>query len=330
MKHKAKRCVLHIGVAKTGSTAIQVSLQAGADRLAKAGVLYPSQAQNHKFLVSLFRKNPERLDFHRVKRKTPEKVARLNARARAMLAAEIDRTRPHTLLLSSEHCVLLARDEVAALKSYLESLAEQVQVHAYARHPGYQVSSMMQERIKGGARRISDLRAEPPYVRYQKVLGTFATVFGPGAMHVRAFPGDPPERRDVVQDFLEWTGLWDADNPVASVRANESLSWPAVLIADAMSGFAPKSSASRAGHKYLSQIVGPRLVVDREIMQAVLAVAQPELDYLAREWGLDLPGPPDTPDPADSPEMFGPDTIRAIARVLNDLALEVRQGQKKP
>lgn len=329
MKHKAKRCVLHIGVAKTGSTAIQVSLEAAADQLAMAGVLYPSQAQNHKFLVSLFRRDPERLDFHRVKRKSPEKVARFNARARATLAAEIDRTRPTTLLLSSEHCALLTRDELGSLRVYLESLAEQVHVYAYVRHPGYQISSMMQERIKGGTRRIDDLRTDPPYVKYQRVLNRFTAAFGSDAMHVRAFPGDPPARRDVVQDFLEWIGLWDDDNPVASVRANESLSWPAVLIADAMSSFAPKSSTSRAGHKYLNQITGPRLVVDPASMQAVLAVAQPELDYLEREWGLILPGPEDISDPVDPPEMFGPDTIRAIAKVLNNLALEVRQSKKK-
>ena len=46
------RIILHIGMPKAGSTALQAALAAARRPLGKAGVLYPKGAFNHNFLVA--------------------------------------------------------------------------------------------------------------------------------------------------------------------------------------------------------------------------------------------------------------------------------------
>lgn len=320
---KADTCILHIGVPKTGSTSIQKSLFEASGQLAERGFLYPTVQRVHKFLVSTAMETPEKFDVHRQLGRDNKAAQEHDAQLCAQLGREMADRRPHTLVLSAEHCVLLKLSEVSRLRDYLLTLAQEVQVYAYARHPGYQLPSLIQEQVKNGARRLSELREAPPFMRYQSILGKFVDVFGKDAMHLRAFPGDPPWRSDVVRDFLDWTGIWTDEDPVASLRANESLSATALVLADALSELAPKFSGRRAAQPFLNRIEGPKMAVDSELLSALLEIAAPEIAYLEDNWGLTLAAP--EPGAPDHQDLFGPDSVRSVVQLINDLALELRR-----
>lgn len=327
--HIAERCILHVGPAKTGTTALQASLYQARDTLLAHGCLYPSISPNHKFIIGRFAQTPERFGFHRVVSNTAEDIQRHNAAQMRRFETEFETTRPRVLLLSSEHMIMLRPAEIVDLAAYLHSKAQQVEVCLYARHPAYQMPSRIQEGVKGGARRLQDLTAEDlPAIRYQKQIAKFQKAFGKDAIRVYPFPGDPPERRDIVADFLDRTGIAPGAD-IETVSSNESLSGAAMLIADALSASADKFSGQRAGHRHLGALKGPKMRFSPDLIREAVENARPELDYLADEWGITFPDPVLPEATAQPGELFTQDAIISIAELLNTLALKLQDAEKR-
>lgn len=322
----ARNCFLHIGPAKTGTSAIQASLRKAAGTLHDRGFHYPGQERNHIFMASAFLEEPGKLQYNLAAGRTdPAAIAAHHAAALQTFEDELAASGCQSVIISSEHLSTLGPDGIARLRDWLAPRFAQIRVICYARSPVLQMPSRLQQTVKIGRQRLEQALKSPPVTRYQALIEPWVAVFGRAAVDVRAFPGDPPERRDVVEDFLRAVGAWSETDEIEVIPANPSLSGAGLLIADALNGLAPRGDDSRALQKYLGRIGGPKYLPDANLVARVLRQTAPDLAYLERDWGITFPDPVS----AETEELFDRAAIESIAALLNDLAVGVETAGVK-
>ena len=217
-----RRCIIHIGMHKTGSTSIQASLQGFSDdRFLYANL---GNVPNHSLAIhSLFAAHPARHRMHR-KRDAAAMQAYLTG-MRTDLERAIAAAQNRTLLLSGEGISGLSPPDLVRLHDYFRARFDELVIVGYARPPAAFMGSAFQERIKGGSTKL-DL--EQIYRAYETRFVKFDDIFGREHVHLwkfepRAFPGNC-----VVRDLCK---RLDISLPLERiVRRNESLSRQAVAL----------------------------------------------------------------------------------------------------
>jgi hypothetical protein len=315
-------CYVHIGPPKTATTSIQRTLSRNTDLLEADSIHYPRLEVKHQFLVSRFMKDPESFDYNVNHGRAGPEIERHHQEAMSRFETEAERSGCRILVLSSEHLVLLESDDVDALHRYLRTLASDIRVVLYARHPLAAVASNMQELIKNGECRLADFSERTPFTGFKTLIPRWADVFGRQAMVIRAFDRDALIGGDPVDDFLAVIGFSGTSGLQRIESLNESLSAPALLIADALAGIAPKFSEARARTDYLYRIKGPAFVPPEHVLENTKRHARPHLEYLREEWGIELK----EPEPKDAASVvFTNEAIHSIALLLNELSPERRR-----
>src|SRR5438093_474947 len=96
-----RRCIIHIGPHKTGSTSIQKTLYL---ELVDQGFGYAKlgRANQGTLIHSIFSKASRTLPFHRQRARTDDEIEDYNLSARAMLEESIARTEGRNLIISGE------------------------------------------------------------------------------------------------------------------------------------------------------------------------------------------------------------------------------------
>jgi hypothetical protein len=221
-----RRCVLHLGTEKTGTTSLQRFLALNRERLLAQGVLVPvslvppdeAGGLNHSDLVALALADWRLDDSLRRARGIADAaaLARFRAGSTAALAAEFA-TAPAgctTLLLSSEHCHsrMLLLHEFAALQGFLAPWVERFELIVYLRPQHELALSQAAMRLLDGEAEVPLLpgvaaEENPAYFDYARLLARWAAIFGRGAL--RPVPYTPADLAggDVIDDFAARAGL---------------------------------------------------------------------------------------------------------------------------
>ena len=195
------RLVLHVGMAKSGSTAIQRGLQQLHDPLLAAGYLYPKglQTSHNQSSLIVAAVPPEKLPRYFLPRYEgqPDRIAHDFAQWIDGIRAAAERHRPKALLMSGETLFELARPEqFEKLAAVLRSLADTIEIVAYLRRPSDFYFASVQQILR------ADHRVRPlAPVAYRAPLEGFAAIAD--RLHVfkydRAlFPGG-----DALRHFVE-------------------------------------------------------------------------------------------------------------------------------
>lgn len=198
------RTVLHIGMPKTGSTALQNCLRASRESLAAAGVLYPDNPpgcgfNNHRLLVfgyTPFGRLPRHVRRH-------AEYTRQNHRETyreflGHVAGQVAERQPEVMVLSSE--TLFRRPTLRvrrALRAALLPQAERVDVAVYLRRPSDYYLSNLQQRLRNSWD-VGPLWVPP----MAAILRGYAAAFGAEAVKPRLFERGALRDGDVVADFL--------------------------------------------------------------------------------------------------------------------------------
>jgi hypothetical protein len=213
-----RRCIVHIGMHKTGSTSIQQSLHRFSDERFMYAAL--DDASNHSVaMYSAFSSNPEKHHLHRHRGRDAASVRAYASRMREALDRCAAQAGGRTLVISGEDISVLARFDVLRMRDYLRARFDEVEIVAYVRSPGEFIASSFQERVKGGSIGFDPRQM---YRNYEKTFAKFDDVFGRQHVQLRKF--DPSGFPDgcAVRDFCSRIGL---QLPAARiVRINESLS----------------------------------------------------------------------------------------------------------
>ena len=237
------RIILHAGMHKTGSTAIQEMFGThGVAGVAVPGVAVSGgpRANLSDIVLLLFAEGPllDKIHAARWPHLSRRALLRARARSRDQLAAQLeawlaDGTAPRFLISAEDISAPdFDRAAVARMAAFFGQFGGQfgaeTHVHAYVRAPASFMQSAFQQRVKQEKPGAVDLDAANLWPRYRARFEPLDDVFGPDRVHLRAFDPDAFTGGDVVADFAGWLGVDPVTRPPA--RANDGLSCEAVCV----------------------------------------------------------------------------------------------------
>lgn len=285
--------VLHIGMHKTGSTAIQTAL-AGYDQ---DGVRYAQLGRPNHSVSLMLAFDPEAsretgtwVRHFGFTRRTCDQIS---AKAHADLDRELSLDR-RSLIFSGEALSVWTEQAVIALSHRIRGCSEKIRVIGYVRDPVGYANSIVQQRIKGRG-----LPLHRP-LRYQQSLDPYMTAFGRDHVHMRLYDRNRLRQGSVVADFAQEVGISGVDT---GIQTNVSASFDAVRLLHLLAGHIPIP----VGHPRLVQgwqrlcdwlqqaLSGPPLQLPDRLARAFVTKA--DLLWLDQVFGIkfDTEGHPEMP-----------------------------------
>jgi len=223
-------CVfLHIGMHKSGSTAIQsafVGFDDGKTRYADLGY------ENHS--IPFYTAYSGRHQNYHIWRASGLSVQGIEAQkdmCRARIEAAVAGAGKRNLIISGEDISLLPRSAVVELEDLFAQYGCNVQVIVYVREPVSFVVSAIQQVIKDGT-----FHAGVPTPLYRERVEKFIEVFGAERVTVRVFDRARLHGNDIIKDFAKQVGV---RAPRKGKNDNSSLSTEAVKIIYLMNQLVP-------------------------------------------------------------------------------------------
>jgi hypothetical protein len=289
--------ILHFGLDKTGSTAIQdVCDQARAELAARCSIVYPPGSW-HAQLGSCFASSPLRYVHNVENGRTDESAIRAaDARYLQEQTAWI-RAQPQArrLLFSYEGFVGLNLADMRAMRAYCETFADRVKVLLYVRPPLSYAVSAMSQRVKMG-RPAWAPDEEPSVYRFEERFNRMAKAFGRDAIEVRVFTRQALTEGDVVVDFFHALGVDLAQARAFSQlqrSANESLSARGlafgVALREQLAALDIRLSQADFNNRYgsqLNRITGEPIKLTAQQIEFILSDFQPHAKLLGDEFGI--------------------------------------------
>jgi len=209
----AKDIVLHIGMAKSGSTAIQTALNGYRDGTTR----YARLGRNHSVpMHTIFAAEPAQHKFHVRHGHDAATVAALREKHMTRLRRDLS-TGPPRLILSGEGMSQMDAPDVAAMKRGLDPWCCSYRIIAYLRDPAGFMASHYQQLLKFGR---CDFDITPPC--YRAMFQAYVDLFEPGCIDWVRFDPAGFAQGSVVMDFAARLGL--DHSRIDDVRANTSLS----------------------------------------------------------------------------------------------------------
>lgn len=239
----SRRCIIHVGTAKTGSSSIQQTLfhelNDARFEYADLGVV------NHNRLLLTIYGSPEGRFWRNSQRGAISRISSIKNRMRHRLMKSFAAATADTVVYSGEAICQLAEDRLAELKREFASQFEAIEVVGYARPPRAFMNSSYQQRIKSEPTPLNARRLLPGYRRKFEKLDR---IFDYHNVKLWRFNASDFPDGDVVKHFFVSLGI---PLPQRVRRVNESLPREAVQILYAFHKFGQRASpgAGRAAAK---------------------------------------------------------------------------------
>ncbi|MEM9245004.1 MAG: hypothetical protein AAGA67_04590 [Cyanobacteria bacterium P01_F01_bin.153] len=317
--------IVHIGMPKTGTTALQRTLGHNRHLLQENGILYPEGVlykDEHKELVAALR-SPKTLS-RSLRQHYSDNLDRRNVDYEKFLGsvkATINEHDVRTVIFSAEGLFnTRIPEKLQKFEQDLRQIGDHIHVVVYIRNPAGHYLSHAQQVLKG-----SHILPRFKNRQYRNKISRFMGMAD--ALTVAAFERDQLKGGDITQDFMGrvFPNLPNLQNIIAPQIANETMSAEAMDIlqqhrlqrfSDQPNIFMEETDRLR---NVLTQLdrnlpgyTRPRLLPDvRELVVAL----NPDLLWLHQKFGLAFKGinPQTTPKmPAD---IYQPETVADICKV---------------
>lgn len=215
-------CTLHIGMHKTGSSAIQFSLDGyddGENFYADIG------EPNHSVpIYTAFSNRTEKYEHLLRRGLSPADIAALGAQAKTAIASAISRTDRHQVIFSGEDINRLGYAGVKQLVEFLSCHCSEIVSVIYVREPLDYAVSTFQQSVKAGLDSVPD--SCPP--SYRSRIQPFVEQLGMQNVRVRNYSTISKSSGGVVADFAQLCGLKLL--PSSSTHTNKSISSTALKL----------------------------------------------------------------------------------------------------
>lgn len=313
-----KRAFVHIGLPKTGTTAIQEYFSQNRKFLRSNGVLYPGSEVDHVDLVPQFHQVGSRHFFFSSNGLSEEETQRKSAAClegirQESLAFEGD------VVLSSEYFYDLSRPAVKKLNAFFDDIGRELQILCYVRHPIAMATSSTQQSIKMGTGRLGELLRKPKWHSIKDALFPYVDVLGKERIAVRSF--DLCRDTGAALDLLDTIGFSASEPYPEQIRSNESLSAAAVLLADAHNQLSRLNAVVPKSKGYYFKIGGPKFSLPFRTRKLVLEACEGDLTWLKECFGIELEAP------ALDPKPFRALSAEAALDIVSLLANSSRGGK---
>lgn len=210
---------LHIGMHKTGSTAIQSSfngLNNGKTRYAKLGY------ENHSIpFYTAFSGRHKEYNIWRRAGIGVNQIEQIRSECLNRIKQEFSNSGPENIIISGEDISLLPISGLQGFRQIVGACTN-VKIIIYVREPISFMVSNLQENIKNGAAVVS-----PTLPMYEFRIKKFQTVFGVENVVIRHFAAEHLYENDIVKDFSRLVGV---AAPRKGPSSNTSISTEAVKI----------------------------------------------------------------------------------------------------
>lgn len=275
-----RRLIIHAGMRKTGSSAIQEYLFHALDH-PEFGY-FPTRIPNASLLMTQsFKRDFDQLPQFRGNGWSSKQVQAIRERSRKQFARLASRCKRPTTILSAETVSSFSAEEAADLKDFAGRDFNDIQVVIYIRSPHHRAESVFQERLKNGYARLSD----PVPSNFDRLGNTFDEVFGRENVVFRRF--SPPEFAggSVVADFLGFVGIPFTELPETPV--NSSLTLPAVQLLYVYRKYFPEfASGDKCLVAQLSKVQGERFRMHPDLIRTVVREKPDSRNWLVSRVGI--------------------------------------------
>lgn len=283
-----RRLWLHIGMAKTGTSSIQETLQGYDDgKVAYCGF----NTANHGYpVITLFKKDSSGYRVNRNLGRDAAEIARQRQVFDAELRRECEERTSDTIISGEAICNGLDRDEIAAMLDRLRPHYGEIRILAYVRPFLSFTKSSLQQRIKGG--RAQDVTMGVPQYR-NRFFGQWVDLLGKDAIEFVKFDRASLYNGDVVEDFCHRTGVDLAR--CKRVQTNESLPVEGMAALYAYNTFYPRPSGGKAQNRAyhdliaaLAQIGSSKLALTQELVDKLYAQEADDIAWMEEVAGFSL------------------------------------------
>ncbi|WP_283426091.1 hypothetical protein [Shimia sagamensis] len=262
---------------------------------------------------------------------TLAEVTASNAESQRLFEEEFSETKPSVLIFSSEHLVQLSEDRrgLNTLREYLLGFAKRVEVVFYVRDPLLLMISRLFHGVKRGDRRLNAPFANMPELAAPGVIEAYRSAFGPENLNLPMFPGDLPDKPDVMDSFWSVAGLSALERDVDTVSLNKSLSGAGLLIGDALMDIQEGKPGQLKNGFRLQHIGGPKLRLDADTVVLMRERCEETYIYFRETWGIEFPDCDLVGPPRDEQNLFTDEAVHGIAQTISDLAEELTSVRQK-
>ena len=223
-----KKILIHIGTAKTGSTAIQESLTLSSKRDTN-DILYVGKPNQN--IAPLYYDSYQKLPREfRWKYSMPE-FKNLKKQGKTKLIALLKNHQ--NIIISSEYLSMFKFDQIKKLRMDLDTICDgdiEYQIVVYIREPASYYLSIVQQQLKASSSFMSPMNFRYRFIDIIKIWGE---IFAPEQINVRVFNRELFPDGSVILDFqniVETFFKKDINLDIGTSAANESLSAEAMII----------------------------------------------------------------------------------------------------
>ncbi len=282
----APELLLHVGLNKTGTSALQRFFARARERLAAAGVLYPLAGMRGEAHYDLSAALGFSLDG---RLPDPERLRRYGE----ALWREVEAAGPRKVVISSEMFVLPG--EIERVRAFFGGFEVRVVIYL-RRHDEWWISAYNQS-VRAVSRPgwkpgfgnyLAFQRRNPNrwYLDYARFVDAWASVFGHGAIVVR--PYEPCQNRpSLVHDFLAATGCpVEPAGGEAAGRVNRSVSLKGLQLIDLWQRTIDDDAlrARLIAHVLETGGGGRPFDLPLDVKRALVAAHRRDYEYIARRY----------------------------------------------
>jgi hypothetical protein len=277
-----KRCWIHIGMHKTGSTSIQVSLAKERDLADWKYIKVEGRRNMGGVLYAMFASDPTRYHWFQKQGRTSADIVAEGARLREELGREIQKSPESNLVISGESLTLIDEKGLVEMDAFLRNFFDEIRVIGYVRPPiGFKVS-FFQQRVKHSN---CDFDFNDFQLQYRKRFKKFDDIFGRENVLLRKFEPETFRNGCIVMDFCDQIGMAAPDASEIE-RINESLCREACGILYAYRKFGPSYGVGKDVIKENKRLLAPLLKMQgsKFIVASSLVKKSIQSEYKDHKW----------------------------------------------
>ncbi len=282
---KIRKAYVHIGMPKTGTTAIQDAMACSRSCLRSVGLIYPGDENDHVLLVPAFHQFGSEHYYFKSKMETPES---LNQRVVNFLneIADIAKTTDGELLFSSEYLYNLNTEAFERMDHFFADQGFEMIVVCCLRHPVDAATSETQQNVKQGAARLADMFASPSWLSSKNTLQS--AIGAIGRDRIVAFDYTSAKDIGVERFLLNLIGYGHAASLINSTRSNESLSMAAVYLCDAHNEISVHYPEITHKRGYVFSIGGEKFRLPEAVEGIIRSKSSEEVAWLEENFGISV------------------------------------------